>query len=309
MKRIDFPCHKKFAFTIFDDTDLATVENVKPIYDLLYQLGIITTKSVWVFPTSDVNNEYYHSQTLSDSDYLNFIKSLHDKEFEIASHNASMNSSRRENILKAIDVFKEKLGFYPNAHANHTNNIENIYWGHERFDIPILRFIMRYLSKSSGSTGHKVNSPHFWGDICQKHLTYVRNLVFKEINLLNINPTLPYKDPKRPFVNYWFSSSEGGNVSSFNNLLSSKNQDKLEREGGICIVYTHFANDFVKDGKVNFETKKLLTELSKREGWFVPVSTLLDFLRSQQDTDDRPFHEKVYMELRWFFSKLYYGTS
>ena len=66
MKRILFPNEKKFAFTIFDDTDLATVQNVKPIYDLLYQLGIITTKSVWVFPTSNEKSKFYHSQTLSD---------------------------------------------------------------------------------------------------------------------------------------------------------------------------------------------------------------------------------------------------
>ncbi len=38
--RIRFPENKKFAFSIFDDTDGATVDNVRPIYDLLTELKI-----------------------------------------------------------------------------------------------------------------------------------------------------------------------------------------------------------------------------------------------------------------------------
>ena len=37
--RIDWPDGKDFAFTIFDDTDLATLENVPPVYELLGGLG------------------------------------------------------------------------------------------------------------------------------------------------------------------------------------------------------------------------------------------------------------------------------
>ncbi len=44
-----WPGGHKFAFSIFDDTDWATVENVKPVYDLLADLGMRTTKSVWMF--------------------------------------------------------------------------------------------------------------------------------------------------------------------------------------------------------------------------------------------------------------------
>src|SRR6202040_3687090 len=42
-----FPGGKRFALTIIDDTDVATVENLKPIYDLLYESGMRTTKTVW----------------------------------------------------------------------------------------------------------------------------------------------------------------------------------------------------------------------------------------------------------------------
>ena len=44
---IDWPDGKSFAFTVFDDTDNATVERVSPVYALRTDLGLRTTKSVW----------------------------------------------------------------------------------------------------------------------------------------------------------------------------------------------------------------------------------------------------------------------
>lgn len=44
---IPWPDGKRFAFTIFDDTDHQTLENVPPVYDFLSDLGLRTTKSVW----------------------------------------------------------------------------------------------------------------------------------------------------------------------------------------------------------------------------------------------------------------------
>ena len=42
-----YPGEKDFIFTIFDDTDVSTLDYIKPIYDTLYELGIRTTKTVW----------------------------------------------------------------------------------------------------------------------------------------------------------------------------------------------------------------------------------------------------------------------
>ena len=42
-----WPEDKAFAFTIIDDTDYATIENIKPVYDFLYDAGLKTTKTVW----------------------------------------------------------------------------------------------------------------------------------------------------------------------------------------------------------------------------------------------------------------------
>ena len=37
-----WPNGKQFAFTIIDDTDKSTVENIKPVYDYLYSHGLKT---------------------------------------------------------------------------------------------------------------------------------------------------------------------------------------------------------------------------------------------------------------------------
>src|SRR6185436_5946929 len=42
-----FPGGARFAFTVMDDTDVATVENIRPIYRLFESLGMRTTKTVW----------------------------------------------------------------------------------------------------------------------------------------------------------------------------------------------------------------------------------------------------------------------
>jgi len=309
---INFPDGNKFAFTIFDDTDYATIEKIKPIYDLLAELKIITTKSVWVFPSQNRKNQYYSSQTLSDPEYLFFIKQLQKSGFEIAFHNASMESSDRKNTLLALTNFKQWLGNYPNIHVNHHENKENLYWGIERLNFPLYRFLMYVATRKRKNyyQGHCSDSRYFWGDACLKHITYVRGFTFQQINLLRINPTLPYNDLRRPFASFWFSASDAGNVEKFISLLRFENQEKLERERGVCILYTHFGNKgFVENGKINTRVRELLTILSKRKGWFVPVTTLLDYLRSQQSHSIIPRHERLRMETIWCLSKIFYGSS
>lgn len=67
----EFPENKRFAFAIHDDTDLSTIENVGPIYRLLAELGMRTTKSVW--PLGSVPDGWHAGASLQDPDYLSFI--------------------------------------------------------------------------------------------------------------------------------------------------------------------------------------------------------------------------------------------
>lgn len=297
-----FPDNKQFAFTILDDTDLSTVENVRPVYRLLAELGMRTTKSVW--PLASVRDGRQGGCSLQDDDYLKFILDLKDRGFEISLHNVRNHDSEREIVKQGIEEFRKQIGRYPRVHANHSINRDNIYWGAARFNS--LRFLYTAGAVLHGKhifEGHDPASPFFWGDVCRGTVDYVRNFVFREINLDRINPTMPYHDQARPFVNYWFSSCRGGNMTSFCETLCESNQDRLEAEGGVCIMYAHFACGFVKNGVVQARVEELLRKLASRNGWFVPVSTLLDFLRIERRATTIPAPELASMEHHWAVDK------
>jgi hypothetical protein len=298
-----FPNNKRFAFTILDDTDLSTVANIGPVYQLLTELSMRTTKSVW--PLASVRDARHGGSSLQDPEYLAFILRLKELGFEIALHNVRNHHSTREMIRRGLEEFRSLIGYYPRVHANHSRNRDNIYWGAARFNK--LRQLYRAITivgNNNRFEGHNPNTPYFWGDLCQKRVDYVRNFVFREINLDHVNPTLPYHDPSRPFVRHWFSSCEGADVTSFCQTLCEANQDRLEAEGGVCIMYTHFACGFVKAGAVDHRVEQLLRGLSARNGWFIPVSTLLDFLRNEKEARTIPKAELTSMELRWAYDKL-----
>ena len=79
-----------------------------------------------------------------------------------------------------------------------------------------------------------------------------------------------------------------------------KNQKKLEIERGVCIVSTHFGKGFVKDNELHKKTKYLLGRLARRNGWFAPLSTVLDFLKVQPGNDTITNFELFILELKWF---------
>lgn len=310
-KQITYPQGEKFAFTIFDDTDKATVETLAPVYELLDKLGLRTTKSVWVLPSEEPQIEANQGQTLSDPAYLSFIRDLARNGFEIAWHGARGGHTPRPLTVQALNLFCRELGFDPRTHANHLNNRESLYWGTKRLNSTLPRVAYQLATRRRGETyeGDVADSPYFWGDLAKERIHYVRNFVFRGINTLAMNPSLPYCDPCKPLVRYWFSSADGHDVQTFNYLLSGANQDTLERESGVCIVYTHFANGFVDHGRVDSATVALLSELARRPGWFVPVAELLDFLISQRPDSTIPPAELQRLEWTWLWEKVRRGSS
>jgi predicted TIM-barrel fold metal-dependent hydrolase len=120
---------------------------------------------------------------------------------------------------------------------------------------------------------------------------------------------MPYHDPLRPFVSAWYGSSEGSNVTRLVDTLSERNQDRLEEEGGACVIYTHFGHGYVRDAGLHARFKQLMTRLSRKNGWFVPVSTLLDYLARQRDDHTITDQQRRLIEQRWLWGKLCRGTS
>ncbi len=296
-----YPEKKDFVFTIFDDTDVSTFDYIKPIYDRLIELGFRTTKTVWPLAYSG-KSHYTGSHTLEDKNYVEYIRYLHSKGFEVAFHGATMESSNREQIILSLERFYRCFSHYPISYAAHSENRDNLYWGKDRFSIFIFKFLYNLLSSkpSNHFQGHANNSPFFWGDLAKKHILYTRNFTFNEINLLNKKCPLPYRNNRKPWSNYWFYSCDADNVESFNLLLNEKNQEKLIQEKGVCIISTHFGKGFTLEGKLHPETNRLLSRLGKMNGWFVPVNQILDFLRNNQKNEELSYTQLFKLELEWF---------
>lgn len=296
-----FPNGKRFAFTILDDTDVATVENVRPVYRLLEELGMRTTKTVWPVGCPEGSPNFGESQTLDDPAYREFLVDLKSRGFELTWHAATMESSRRERTIAGLERFREVFGEYPSIHASHSFNRENPYWGAGRVDIRALRWLAGTISRVGKDyyQGHVPGSPYWWGDLCSRHIVYARNLTFNHINTTAINPSLPYRDAARDLAAWWFSSTDAEDADEFADLLSPRNQERLEAEGGVCIVATHIGKDFVRDGRVCPLVEDGLRALARRPGWFVPVGPLLDWLRARRESEFLPADEWRLMQWRW----------
>src|SRR5262245_33155636 len=272
---ITFPDGKRFAFSIVDDTDLATLERLQPIYATLEKYGFRTTKTVWVYDSNEPSHATNRGDSLHNPAYREFIRGLKAKGFEIALHGVRGGSSKRDETLAGLAEFKDILGDYPQMHVNHSQNKENLYWGRHLYEVLPLQWAAR-MAISTEFSGDDRESPYFWGDFAKEHIQYVRRFTYPDINLLAAAPAMPYQLSDMPYVNYWFPTSNGANRDAFDELLSPENLDRLEREGGVCLVYSHLgAGSFNKDGAVHPRFEARLKELSARNGWFVPASQIL----------------------------------
>ena len=275
-----FPGGKRFAFSILDDTDDSTLENVKPIYDLLRERGLRTTKTAWPLDCPEGSRHFFAADTLQNKVYLDFVHELVEAGFELAFHGATMESSRRERTVRGLEFIRGEFGCYPRLFCNHGYNRENLYWGYNRYRVAPFRMLSRVLARGVNGRfeGEEEGSEFFWGDMCRDVIQYVRNFTFERLNLLEVDPHMPYRIASTPYVNYWFSTADAQDVVAFNRLLSRERIDRLEADGGVCIVSTHFGKGFVRDGSVDRQTEGLLDHLADKRGWFVPVSDILDRL-------------------------------
>lgn len=280
IKIIPYPAGYDFAFTITDDPDDGWLEQKEIVYDFLCSLNMKTSIGVWLFDNKKGSGDspyYRQGISLENTELLKYTMGLKNKGFEIFLHTASGGNDRREETIRGFEKYKETFGRYPEHWINHSTNYENIYWGYKRFNNTIMRCLYRLYSNAM-FYGDDNNSDYFWGDYCLKYIKYVRGWATDNLNTLAVNQSMPYHDHHKPYVKYWYGNSDGATCYKFNKLISVKNVDRLVNEQGTAIVYTHFASGFVdKDGKLNSKTKRLLSYIAKhKNGWFVPVSTILD---------------------------------
>lgn len=310
-EQISWPQGHHFALTIVDDTDYTSVDNVQPVYDLLVHLGMRTTKLVWMFQGE--SDATVHGSACDDPAYLAWVLSLQQQGFEIGVHNAAPVTSPRERTCQAFERFRALFGCQALIHCNHVGCREGIYWGDARLSEwrrPLYNLLTRGRRRGI-FRGHVPDDPLFWGDLCQTHVRYVRNFVFDALNTLAVCPEMPYHDPAKPYVHFWFASTEGPTLRSFLRHFTVRNIDRLAAEGGLCIAYVHFAAGFAPNGQVEPEFRQRLEYIASKDGWFAPASDVLDYLRQDQSPAERiisPTRLRQ-LELRWLASKLTKGTT
>jgi hypothetical protein len=278
------PGGRKFIFTILDDTDDATVENVEPVYSLLYELGFRTTKTVWPLACPEGSSLYFAGDTLANPQYLAFVHSLVDRGFELASHCATMESSNRERTERGLQFFKGEFGIEPKVHCNHGQNLENIYWGADRYRTTLIRTVLTIAERLASRPryyGHVEESPYFWGDLCRDTFRFVRNFAFRTLDSGAISPHAPYKLASTPYVNYWFNTADAPDASAFKRLVTPAAIDGLRDKEGICILSTHLGKGFARNGKVDAKVEDVFRYIAAQPGWFVPVSEVLEYMLSR----------------------------
>lgn len=308
-RRIAWPEGRRFAFTIFDDPDLQGDRDGRIVYDFLADLGFRTTRGIWpLAPTETPAGIHGHCE---QPEHVTWLRSLCQRGFELGLHNARMHTSSRSETGRAIAQYRTLFGDGPLVLANHMNNREAIYWGSSRLGgWRRLVYDLATLGRNRHRFhGHQEGHELFWGDICQHEVEYVRNFVFRDLNTLAVCPWMPYHDPERPWVNQWFASSEGGDCATFVTTIREQQQDRLEEEGGAAILYTHFGKGFVRDGNLDPRFRERMTRIARKNGWFVPVSVLLDMIRKQRGELILTGRELAHLECKWLLLKLRHGTS
>jgi hypothetical protein len=280
---VEWPHGHRFAFTVFDDTDWTTLRNGPPVYDLLGELDIHVTKSVWMLDPGPVRTT--GGGTCEDPDYLDWVLSLQSAGHEIGYHNASDRSSTRQRTRTALDRFEQVFGHPPRVGADHGGNREALGAGAVRVSgvrSVAYRAASRVLQPGRpGFSGSDPSSPYFWGDLAVERISYWRRFTWSRTDLADVGPVL-YRDPTTPYVPAWFDSSHAPRVQPFLDRLAPAALERMASAGGLCILYTHFGVDFVDErGRPDPRVVAALTRLREMDGWFVPVGEVLDHLRDQ----------------------------
>jgi hypothetical protein len=305
MRQIAWPDGYRFAFTIFDDPDSQSMDVSREMYALLHDLGLRTTKAIWVLEPAERNSP---GDTCQTPGFVDHCRALQERGFELAYHNGAPGTLTRADIVRSLDLFRAYFGHDPASMANHYN-ADAIYWRSARLDGIAQWVYAAAMRESSCSYGHVEAHPCFWGDICRERIRYCRNFVFRTLNTLLACPYMPYADHDRQYVRSWYAASEGANRRSFLERMAEPHQDRLEEEGGACILYTHLGHGFVQDGRIDTDVRRLLARLASRRGWFVPVTTMLDYLAEVRGVHALTPRERGHLQWSWLTGKLLHGTS
>lgn len=288
MRLLRFPEGRLCAFGITDDADGATLEKVRIVYGFLDSLGMRSSRSVWVRPASrrsgnpESTGKACRGATLEDPAYLALVRSIRDAGHEICYHLASGGNNTRGENESALEFMRRELGSCPRLLINHGRNADAMYWGRSILGGGLPGLIARIYC-SDRSEGEIPGSQWFWGDLCRRHIAYVRHLKSAEIDNLRLNPSMPYHLPGRPYVNRWFSCTDLSKPWLVRRILTPKAVDGLVRGRGACVAYAYLHDFVMPDGSIEPSFRRAAELLAGTPGcWSAPVSDILDRLESMR---------------------------
>ena len=234
------PSPYRAGFTITDDTDAATLETVRAVYDVLDANGVRATKTVWAFPPEEpcgipaLPPSIQRGVTLADPDYRRYCERLAERGFEITLHGATAGNNRRATIERA---FAELDKSFPRAstYICHAKNADNPYWQEKVVARGPLRWMLSAYAGSHRCSGEDPASPYFWGDLCRERVRYIRLFRTRDPDTLAQNPSMPYFEREKPYVRGWFSATK----RSFRFVTQDDVLGDLERSWGLCMLYQY----------------------------------------------------------------------
>ena len=285
MLEVLWPPHPyRAGFCITDDTDAASLESVKMVYDFLAAIGLRTTKTVWAFTPAEpcgipaLPPSILRGITLEDAAYLAYCVTLRERGFEICLHGASAGNNVRDRTARALDLLESRFGL-PGTYVCHAKNAENPYW-HEKVAPRGLAQRLLALGSRYRCSGEDAKSPYFWGDVCLEKVRHIRLFRTRNVNTLAENPSMPYFDPEKPWVTSWFSATK----RSFADATTPESLAQLTRERGLCVLYQYmhrYAD--VAAGRVH-ESFRVSAErlMAASVIWVDTASALMDRLRHIQ---------------------------
>jgi hypothetical protein len=272
------------GFCITDDTDAATLESVRAVYDFLASIGLKATKTVWAFPPVEpcgipaLPPSIQRGITLEDPKYLDYCVGLAAHGFEICLHGASSGNNVRDRTARAFDVVERRFGL-PGTYICHAKNAENPYW-HEKVAPRGPAQIMLKFASHYRCSGEDPASPYFWGDLCLAKVRHMRLFRTRNVNTLAENPSMPYYDPEKPWVTSWFSATK----RSFADATAPAALDQITRECGLCVLYQYmhrYADPSGSGVQAAFRAsaERLMTNSAV---WVDTTSALMERLRQVQ---------------------------
>lgn len=279
MKPVWLPGFYEMGMAITDDPDNGSFDQFKTMYDFLKHLRLPTTRAMWVYEPTEATGTpalpiKFFGPVLTEKKCLDYCKMLHANGFEICLHGASSGNNSRERMINALEYLEKEIG-PAITYICHSKNAENLYWDGKCVNSRLFStFLKLYINNAC--FGEVEGSNYFWGDLCKNKIQFIRLFRTRRVNTLAFNPSMPYHDLHKPYVNYWFSATKG----YLSRLLEPKEIDRLCNEHGASIMYQYLHKYVNNKGVIDPLVKTALERIaSDSRIFFRPASVVLTRLK------------------------------